>query len=148
MPLTPCKAKRQTHQDLDVVALLWGRNEGFLPPLRPGFPPLMATVLATGGDLVFVGGTNDRMFRAEAAAQSGARVVARDEIDGSVVISTIFTGLDLETDADAPRLFETMMFLQGKSSGVAIRSETWQQAESQHRRMARQVREADAEAAD
>ena len=25
---------------------------------------LMATVLATGGDLVFVGGTNDRMFRA------------------------------------------------------------------------------------
>ena len=25
---------------------------------------LMATVLATGGDLVFIGGTNDRMFRA------------------------------------------------------------------------------------
>jgi len=30
----------------------------------------------------------------EAAAQSGERVVGRDELDGSVVISTIFTGID------------------------------------------------------
>jgi hypothetical protein len=44
----------------------------------------------------------------EAAAQSGERIVARDEIDDSVLISTIFTGLDVETGADAPRLFETM----------------------------------------
>jgi len=37
-----------------------------------------------------------------------------------------------------------MMFLNGKSTGIAIRSKTWQRAESQHRRMARQVlREAD-----
>jgi hypothetical protein len=33
---------------------------------------------------------------------------------------------------------ETMMFLNGKATGVAIRSETWRQAENQHRHMARQ----------
>lgn len=82
----------------------------------------------------------------EAAAQSGERVVARDEMDGSVIISTIFTGIALETGDDAPRLFETMMSLHGKSTGVAIRSETWQQAENQHRRMARRVQEADEDA--
>lgn len=81
----------------------------------------------------------------EAAARSGERVVARDEMNGSV-ISTTFTGIDLETDADVPRLFETMMFLNGKSTGVAIRSETWEQAENQHRRMARHVQEADEDA--
>jgi hypothetical protein len=58
------------------------------------------------------------------------------------VISTIFTG----SGGDPRQLFETKMFLHGKSTGVAIRSETWRQAESQHRRMARQVREAEAEA--
>ena len=30
----------------------------------------------------------------EADAQSGERVIARDEIDGGVIISTIFTGID------------------------------------------------------
>jgi hypothetical protein len=80
----------------------------------------------------------------EAAALSGERVVARDDLDGGGIISTIFTGIDPNPmDADPPQLFETMMFLNGKSAGVAIRSETWEQAESQHRRMARHVREAD-----
>lgn len=82
----------------------------------------------------------------EAAAQSGARVVARDELDGGLIISTIFTGLDACAIDTAPELFETMMLLNGKSTGVALRSETWQQAESQHRRMARQAREADKDA--
>ena len=41
----------------------------------------------------------------------------------AAVVSTTFTGIDLETDADVPRLFETMMFLNGKSTGVAIRSD-------------------------
>lgn len=82
----------------------------------------------------------------EAAAQSGERVVARDEIDGGGIISTIFTGLDACAIDTTPQLFETMMFLNGKSTGVAIRSETWEQAENQHRRMARHVREADEDA--
>jgi hypothetical protein len=63
----------------------------------------------------------------EAAAHTDERVVARDELDsGNVIVSTIFTGIDLETDAKAhgPRLFETMMYLKGKSTGVALRSET------------------------
>ena len=78
----------------------------------------------------------------EAAAQSGERVIARDEIDGGVIISTIFTGIDQGSgdSVDPPQLFETMMFLHGKSTGVAIRSETWQQAENQHRQMARTMR--------
>src|SRR4051812_22904823 len=82
----------------------------------------------------------------EAAAQSGKRLVARDEIDDSLVISTIFTGLDACAIDTPPQLFETMMLLNGKSTGVALRSETWQQAEDQHRRMARQAREADEDA--
>ena len=81
----------------------------------------------------------------ETAAQTGERVVARDELDGGLVFSTIFTGID-QGGSDPPQLFETMMFLNGNSTGVALRSETWQQAESQHRRMARQVREADEDA--
>jgi hypothetical protein len=63
------------------------------------------------------------------------------------VISTIFTGID-QDGIGQPQLFETMMFLNRKSIGIAIRSETWEQAEGQHRRMARQVREAEAEADD
>src|SRR4051794_34503254 len=79
----------------------------------------------------------------EPAPQSGRRVVARDELDGNLVISTIFTGIDLETEADSPRLFETIMFLNGKSTGVARRSETWHRAENQHRRMVLKARKAD-----
>ena len=81
----------------------------------------------------------------EAAAQSGERVVARDDLANGVVISTIFTGID-QDGIGHPQLFETMMFLHGKSTGAALRSETWQQAENQHRQMARQVQKADEDA--
>jgi hypothetical protein len=78
----------------------------------------------------------------EAAACSGERVIVRDDLANGVVISTIFTGID-QDGIGQPQLFETMMFLHGKSTGVALRSETWQQAENQHRQMARQVQKAD-----
>jgi hypothetical protein len=81
----------------------------------------------------------------EAAACSGERVIARDDIDGGVVISTIFTGID-QDGIGQPQLFETMMFVHGKSTGVAIRSETWEQAENQHHQMTRQVKKADEDA--
>jgi hypothetical protein len=83
----------------------------------------------------------------EAAAQSGERVVDRDELEGGAVISTVFVGIDPgAVDHDPPQLFETMMFLNGKQTGVALRSATWQKAENTHRSMVRQVRTADAEA--
>jgi hypothetical protein len=60
------------------------------------------------------------------------------------LISTVFVGIDPgAVDHDPPQLFETMMFLNGKQTGVALRSETWKQAENQHRSMVRQVRKAD-----
>jgi hypothetical protein len=61
------------------------------------------------------------------------------------VISTIFTGID-QDGIGQPQLFETMMFLHGKSTGVALGSETWQHAEDQHRQTVRQVQKADADA--
>ncbi len=79
----------------------------------------------------------------EPAAQSGRRIVAQDELDGSIEISTIFTGIDQGGGSGPPLLFETMTFLNGKSTGIAIRSETWEQADNQHRQMIRQVRKAD-----
>jgi len=85
----------------------------------------------------------------EAAAQSGERVVARDELDDSLLISTVFVGIDPNpVDQDPPQLFETMMFLNGKQTGVALRSASWKEAENQHRQMVRQVRKAEAEAED
>ncbi|WP_244832485.1 hypothetical protein [Caballeronia sp. TF1N1] len=71
----------------------------------------------------------------EASVKSGERVVARDELDGAL-ISTIFTGLDPNgTNTDTPLLFETAFFFDGKSTGVAIRSASWEQAEREHRKI-------------
>ena len=42
----------QTHQDLDVVALLWGRNEGFSPAVDPNNMP--AILLLNWGTVMAV----------------------------------------------------------------------------------------------
>jgi hypothetical protein len=79
----------------------------------------------------------------EPAAVSGERIVARDELDG-IEVSTIFTGIDPNpVDHDPPQLFETMTFVNGKSTGAAIRYATWQQAEAGHRRMVIKARNSD-----
>jgi hypothetical protein len=76
----------------------------------------------------------------EAAAVSEERIVARDELDG-LLISTIFIGIDPGAgDSDEPPLlFETMTFVNGKATGIAIRSATWEDAEDRHRSMIRQI---------
>jgi hypothetical protein len=71
----------------------------------------------------------------EAAAKSGERIVARDKLDG-LLVSTVFTGIDPNAvDADSPQLFETMTFVDGKTTGIAIRSTSWEQAERGHRKL-------------
>jgi hypothetical protein len=83
----------------------------------------------------------------EPTAVSGKRIVARDELYG-MDFSTIFTGIDQSTSGKGPPLlFETMTFVNGKSTGVAIRYATWREAEAGHRRMVMKTRSemADAE---
>lgn len=46
---------------------------------------------------------------------------------------TVFTGID-QGGTDMPQLFETLSSVDGKPTGVAIRSATWDQAERKHRR--------------
>ena len=77
----------------------------------------------------------------EPTAVSGERIVARDELDG-LLVSTIFTGIDPGADdsEEPPLLFETMTFVNGKATGIAIRSATWEDAEDRHRSMIRQIR--------
>ena len=76
----------------------------------------------------------------EAAARSGARVVARDNFSG-VLLSTIFTGIDPTlVAAGPPQLFETMAYMGGSATGVALRSATWERAEHTHRSMLRKMR--------
>ncbi len=79
----------------------------------------------------------------EAAAATGDRIVGRDELDG-LLVSTMFTGIDPGiVDGAPPQLFETMTFVDGKSSGVTIRSATWEQAEREHHRLVRKMHEVD-----
>lgn len=62
-----------------------------------------------------------------------ARIVARTEIDASLV-STVFLGVDHRLGSEGPPiLFETMIFTDGDSSGVwSRRCSTWLEAEAQH----------------
>ena len=61
------------------------------------------------------------------------RIVARTEIDASLV-STVFLGLDHRFgDEGPPLLFETMIFTDGDAKGVwRRRCSTWLEAEGQH----------------
>lgn len=82
----------------------------------------------------------------EGAARAGTTVVARDELNGAL-ISTMFTGVDPNMiETGLPLLFETVFFIEGRPTGVVIRSRTWEQAEQEHRRIvAKAQMEADAE---
>ncbi len=79
----------------------------------------------------------------EPASVAGERIVAHDELDG-LLVSTVFIGIDPNpVDHDPPQLFETMTFVNGKSTGVVIRYATWRDAEAGHRRMVIKARNSD-----
>ena len=59
------------------------------------------------------------------------RKVARDEI-GSVVVSTVFLGLDHSWAPGPPLLFETMIF-GGEHDEYQDRCSTWDEAELMHK---------------
>ncbi len=52
----------------------------------------------------------------------------------SLFILTVFNGVD-QRGSDEPQLFETLLSVNGTSTGVAVRSATWEQAEREHRRI-------------
>ena len=65
--------------------------------------------------------------------------VAFDEI-GVVIVSTIFTAVDLEADAEGlPTVFETTVF-GGSLDQVQDRYGTWDAAETGHRKMVERVK--------
>jgi hypothetical protein len=70
----------------------------------------------------------------EALLNSPARRVAEDQVDG-VRLSTVFLCIAHgQTATGAPKLFETMAFLDGDSEsvGTVARYATWQEAEQGH----------------
>lgn len=67
-----------------------------------------------------------------------ALIVGQDEID-SLFILTVFTGID-QGGSDEPQLFETLSSVDGHSTGAAIRSATWEQADRHHRLMVLRAR--------
>ena len=83
-------------------------------------------VLSASGDPV-VGG--DAMKRAEWLERSGQeRVVARTELPGGVVVSTVFLALDHAFGLGEPQLYETMIF-EGPLDGTQDRYATRAAAE-------------------
>jgi hypothetical protein len=68
------------------------------------------------------------------------RLVARTEV-GSVVVSTVFLGLDHRMFGDGPPLlFETMVFTQHEGT-ACWRCSSWLEAEAQHARAVDGVRQ-------
>lgn len=63
------------------------------------------------------------------------RVVGRTQVSPSILISTVFVGLDLGCDPDNPLVFETEVIEAGVSSVDArrVRYSTWSDAELGHR---------------
>lgn len=58
---------------------------------------------------------------------------------GSVLVSTVFLGIDHSFGGRRPLLFETMAFWNGKAGYEQERCSTWQEAEAQHEAMVREV---------
>lgn len=71
--------------------------------------------------------------------ETADRKVARDEI-GDVSVSTVFLGLDHNLGEGRPHLFETMIF-GGEHDQFQVRCTTWDEAEEQHARAVRMVKE-------
>lgn len=53
--------------------------------------------------------------------ETSERVVAKTELEGGVLVSTVFLGIDLNFYGGSPLVFETMIF-----------DATWEQAEAGH----------------
>ena len=62
-------------------------------------------------------------------------------LDGEIIVSTAFLGLDHNfSGVGKPLLFETMIF-GGKHDGEQLRTETWAQAKKAHRELEARVYE-------
>jgi hypothetical protein len=69
------------------------------------------------------------------------RVVAQTDIPGGVV-STVFLGLNHNHGAGRPRLFETMVFIDGgDDEQTQLRCATWDEAVAQHAAVLEQLRQ-------
>jgi DNA polymerase III epsilon subunit-like protein len=62
--------------------------------------------------------------------ESQERHVARTELNGGVVVSTVFLGLDHAFGGGPPILFETMVF--GTDDDMCERYSTWNEAQAGH----------------
>lgn len=72
--------------------------------------------------------------------EAAKRVVAQTKV-GTVLVSTVFLGLDHGFSGDEPLLFETMVF-GGPLDGECLRYSNWQQAEDGHAEMVAFAKEA------
>jgi hypothetical protein len=63
--------------------------------------------------------------------QEADRIVRRSVLEGGVVISTVFLGLDHDMGGEGPKLFETMI-LGGPEKNARRRYATWDEAEDGH----------------
>jgi hypothetical protein len=84
----------------------------------------------------------DRATWAAWAAEARRRIVALDRFgDGSVRVSTVFTGEDESGRDPAPLLFESTIFWTGHDLDERIeRYPTWGEALAGHRRLVERVR--------
>lgn len=96
-------------------------------------------ILSATGDPVV---ERDLMKWAAWFEQSSAeRVVARTELPGGVVVSTVFLGLDHAFGLGEPQLYETMIF-GGALDGTQDRYATRAAAENGHRHYVEQASQA------
>jgi hypothetical protein len=72
--------------------------------------------------------------------ESADRKVNKTQV-GKYDISTVFLGLDHGFGSTTPLLFETMVFGDDPLNGETMRCSTWKQAEIQHDKMVKYVRE-------
>jgi len=97
------------------------------------------------GRYILVGGepvAEPDLFRwAQWLERAPDRIVARTEIDGGGVVSTVFLGIDHAFGEGAPILFETMVF-DGPLSDEQERYQTRQEAVAGHALMVARVRAA------
>jgi len=65
--------------------------------------------------------------------KEGGHIIARTELPGGVVVSTVFLGLNHRWTDGAPYWFETMIF-GGPHDQFQTRSSTFEEAETEHAR--------------
>lgn len=72
--------------------------------------------------------------------ETADRIVAKTEV-GSILISTVFLGLDHAWHDGAPLLFETMVFSDTLDALDCWRCSTWAEAEAQHARVVERMKQ-------